>query len=121
MDVQIKNVDERGNEIPDIDWSRWRRVRVAEEHDDSGELSGILSLCEAIPEEEIVAEVAAKEREEALSQFRESGPERVGALETDVLDHDEAITGLYETMVQAQLDTDEALVTIYETMSGGVA
>lgn len=120
MDIQIKNIDERGNEIPAIDWTRWRRVRVEEEHDDSGELTGIVSHCEAIPEDEVAAEAVAQEREEAMERFRENGPERVGALETDVLDHDEAITGLYESMTQAQLDTDEALVSMYELMNGGI-
>lgn len=70
------------------------------------------------PTPEKLARVAEEKRRE---DWMERGPDRTDGLETDVLDHDEAITGLYETMVQAQLDTDEALVTIYETMNGGVA
>lgn len=64
------------------------------------------------------AERAAKEAAEQAAYLAEA-PARTDAIETDVLDHDEAITGLYESMTQAQLDTDEALVAIYETMNGG--
>lgn len=65
------------------------------------------------------AERAEKEAAERAAYLAKA-PARTDALETDVLDHDEAITGLYESMTQAQLDTDEALVAIYETMNGGV-
>lgn len=70
------------------------------------------------PTPEKLARVAEEKRRE---EWMERGPDRTDGLEADVLDHDEVITGLYETMVQAQLDTDEAIVTMYELMNGGVA
>ena len=70
------------------------------------------------PTPEKLSRIAEEKRRE---EWMERGPDRTDGLEADVLDHDEAITGLYETIVQAQLDTDEAIVTMYELMNGGVA
>ena len=63
--------------------------------------------------------LARIEAEKRRGEWIERGPDRTDALETDVLDHDEAITGLYESMTQTQLDTDEAITALYETLIGG--
>lgn len=57
---------------------------------------------------------AAKALEEQRNAVVDGAPARFDAVEAAQLDHDEAITGLYESTTQAQLDHDEALVALYE-------
>lgn len=67
--------------------------------------------------ERLAAEAAAADAERKRAEREaivDGAPARFAGVESTQLDHDEAITALYESMVQAQLDTDEALVTMYE-------
>lgn len=60
---------------------------------------------------------AAKALEEQRNAIVDEAPARFGAVEAAQLDHDEAITALYESMTLAQLDSDEALVALYEMIA----
>lgn len=89
-----------------------RYVRYTQE-----ELDGIAAKRAEEEAERLEAEAAAAEAERKRAEREavvDGAPARFDAVEAAQLDHDEAITGLYESMVQAQLDVDEALVTMYE-------
>ena len=43
--IKIKNVDENGTEIENIDWSVWNRERTEEVLDDEGKLVSMISHC----------------------------------------------------------------------------
>lgn len=51
-ELEIKDVDESGNVIENIDWSKWRRIRV-DEVMDNGKVVELISHCVRIPQEEI--------------------------------------------------------------------
>lgn len=51
--IKIKDVDENGSIIKNVDWSVWRRVRCEEVFDDNETLIEIIAHCEHIPSEEI--------------------------------------------------------------------
>ena len=51
--MHIKNIDEQGNEILDIDWSKWERIQTEEVLDDDGKLSHIVSHCKKISDDDI--------------------------------------------------------------------
>lgn len=53
--IEIKNVDENGDEIAEIDWAIWRRSTIEEIMDADGKVSGIVSHCSRIPQAEIDA------------------------------------------------------------------
>ena len=57
-ELRIIDVDENGNELPDIDWAKWRRVRT-EEVWEGGKLSHLISHCELISQAEINAQKIA--------------------------------------------------------------
>ena len=47
--IKIKNVDEDGNEIENVDWSKWKRERVEEVFDGNNNLVMILSIANLSP------------------------------------------------------------------------
>ena len=51
--IDVINVDEDGNEIENIDWSKWKRVRVGEITNELGEIVVLMSHCRKLTEEEL--------------------------------------------------------------------
>lgn len=51
--MEIKNVDEHGNVIENIDWDLWKRVRMEEVQDEKGEVIDLISHCERISQAEL--------------------------------------------------------------------
>lgn len=95
-DLTIKNVDENGNEITDIDWSKWNRIRVEEVLDEEGNVIELLSRCRKLTEEELnmhrLQELAATENEDIQTALCELA-EQQAAYENDV---NAALCELYE-------------------------
>lgn len=90
----------------------------------SDELAAMAAAKAAEEEARLKAEeeaAAAKALEDQRNAIVDGAPARFDAVEAVDLDHDEAITGLYASTMQAQLDTDEALVTLYEMIAAPAA
>lgn len=51
--MEIKNVDEFGNVIANIDWTKWKRVRMEEVQDSTGKVIDLISHCVRISQEEL--------------------------------------------------------------------
>lgn len=100
-EMNIKNVDENGNEIVDIDWSIWRRDHVEEVLDDDENVIGIISHCKKFSEEEL--------HEQLLQKLAET--------ESD--DIQSAICELAEQQIAYENDVNAALCELYDLISGG--
>lgn len=100
--LKIKNVDENGNEITDIDWSTWERDRVEEVLDGDGNVVELISHCRKFTEEELdmktLQELAATESEDIQA----------------------ALCELAEQQAAYENDVNAALCELYELMEGGV-
>lgn len=100
-EMNIKNVDENGNDIVDIDWSVWRRDHVEEVLDDDENVIGIISHCKKFSEEEL--------HEQLLQKLAET--------ESD--DIQSAICELAEQQIAYENDVNAALCELYDLISGG--
>lgn len=100
-EMNIKNVDENGNDIVDIDWSVWRRDHVEEVLDDDENVVGIISHCKKFSEEEL--------HEQLLQKLAET--------ESD--DIQSAICELAEQQIAYENDVNAALCELYDLISGG--
>lgn len=101
--IRIKNVDENGVEIENIDWSKWERVSVEEVLDDKEEVVEMLSHCRKYTTEELqqrlLAELAATEDEDVQA----------------------ALCELAEQQAAYENDVNAALCELYELIAGGEA
>lgn len=100
-DVKIKNVDENGNEIDSIDWSKWKRTRVEEVLDDNNNLIELLSHCEKLSDDEL--------HQQLLDDLAASEDKDVQA----------ALCELAEQQASYESDVNAALCELYELISGG--
>lgn len=95
-DIQIKNVDENGNEINSIDWSIWKRTRVEEVLDDNDNIVELISHCEKLSDDELhqqlLNDLATSEEKDVQAALCELA-EQQGAYESDV---NAALCELYE-------------------------
>lgn len=97
----IKNVDENGNEIENIDWSVWERDHMEEVLDDNGELVDLISHCRKFGEEELHAKLLQK------------------LAGTESEDVQAAICELAEQQIAYESDVNAALCELYDLISGG--
>ena len=100
-DVQIKNVDENGNEINSIDWSVWKRTRVEEVLDDNDNIVELISHCEKLSDDEL--------HQQLLNDLATSEEKDVQA----------ALCELAEQQAAYESDVNAALCELYELISGG--
>lgn len=100
-DVQIKNVDENGNEINSIDWSKWKRIRVEEVFDDNDNIVELLSHCEKLSDDEL--------HQQLLNDLDASEDEDVHA----------ALCELAEQQASYENDVNAALCELYELIEKG--
>ena len=100
-EITIKNVDENGDEIIDVDWSKWSRIRVEEVTDDKGNVIEILSHCQKFTEEELHAQL--------LQDLKATEAEDVQA----------ALCELAEQQAAYENDVNAALCELYELIAGG--
>ena len=100
--IKIKNVDENGIEIPDIDWSIWNRIRVEEAINDEDEVVEIISHCQKYNEEEL--------KQRLLSELKA----------TETSDIEAALCELAEEQAAYQDDVNAALCELYELIEGGI-
>lgn len=95
-DLKIKNIDGNGNELTEVNWSVWNRVRVEEILDDDGNVIELISHCRKFTEEELniktLQELAATESEDIQTALCELA-EQQAAYENDV---NAALCELYE-------------------------
>lgn len=101
-DLNIKNIDENGNEITDIDWSKWNRIRMEEVLDDEGNVVSLLSHCRKYTEEELHMQ---------LLQELEA---------TEASDVQAALCELAEQQATYENDVNAALCELYELIEGGL-
>ena len=99
--IKIKNVDENGIEIPDIDWGIWKRIRVEEVLNDNDEVAEIVSHCQKYNEEEL--------KQRLLSELKA----------TETSDIEAALCELAEEQAAYQNDVNAALCELYELIEGG--
>ena len=100
-EITIKNVDENGNEIIDIDWSKWSRIRVEEVTDDEGNVVEIVSRCRKFTEEELHTQL--------LQDLKATEAEDVQVALCELAEQQDA----YEN------DVNAALCELYELIAGG--
>lgn len=100
-EITIKNIDENGNEIKDIDWSKWNRIRVEEVLDSEGNVVSLLSRCRKFTEEEL--------RMQLLQELAA----------TESSDVQTAICELAEQQAAYENDVNAALCELYELIAGG--
>lgn len=100
-DIQIKNVDENGNEINSIDWSVWKRTRVEEVLDDNDNIVELISHCEKLSDDEL--------HQQLLNDLATSEEKDVQA----------ALCELAEQQVAYESDVNAALCELYELIEGG--
>ena len=98
----IKNVDENGNEIKDVDWSKWTRDRVEELCDDNNEVVMIISHCKQKTEEDL--------RRQLLQNLSSTESDDIQA----------AICELAEQQIAYENDVNAALCELYELIEGGL-
>lgn len=95
-DLQIKNIDENGNEIDSIDWSVWKRTRVEEVVGENDNIVELISHCEKLSDDELhqklLNNLAASEDEDVQAALCELS-EQQSAYENDV---NAALCELYE-------------------------
>lgn len=96
MDLQIKNIDENGEEIKDIDWSKWSRVSIEEVFDDKGNFVSMLSHCRKFTEEEL--------KEQLLQKLAE----------TEEADVQSALCELAEQQLAYENDVNKALCELFD-------
>lgn len=99
--IKIKNVDENGIEIENIDWSVWNRERMEEVLDDEGKLVSMISHCRKYTTEEL--------HQQLLNDLAASEDEDVQA----------ALCELAEQQAAYESDVNAALCELYELISGG--
>lgn len=99
--IKIKNVDEDGNEIENVDWSKWKRERVEEVFDGNNNLVMILSYCKPFSEEEV--------HERLLNELAMS----------ESADIEAALCELAEQQATYEHDVNAALCELYELIAGG--
>lgn len=99
--IQIKNVDENGNEINSIDWSVWKRTRVEEVLDDNNNLIELISHCEKLSDDEL--------HQQLLNDLATSEEKDVQAALCELAEQQDA----YES------DVNAALCELYELIEGG--
>ena len=100
-DIQIKNVDENGNEINSIDWSVWKRTRVEEVLDDNDNLVELISHCEKLSDDEL--------HQQLLNNLAASEDKDVQA----------ALCELAEQHASYENDVNAALCELYELIEKG--
>lgn len=100
-DIQIKNVDENGNEIDSIDWSVWKRIKVEEVVDDNGNFVELVSHCEKLSDDEL--------HQQLLNNLAASEEKDVQA----------ALCELAEQQAAYESDVNAALCELYELIEGG--
>lgn len=100
--IKIKNVDENGIEIPDIDWGIWKRIRVEEVLNDEDEVVEIISHCQKYNEEELHMQL--------LQELKT----------TETSDIEAALCELAEEQAAYQDDVNAALCELYELIEGGM-
>ena len=100
-EITIKNVDENGDEIVDVDWSKWSRIRVEEVNDDEGNIVEIVSHCRKFTEEELHTQL--------LQDLKATEAEDVQA----------ALCELAEQQAAYENDVNAALCELYELIAGG--
>ena len=100
-DIQIKNVDENGNEINSIDWSVWKRTRVEEIVDENDNLVELISHCEKLSDDEL--------HQQLLNDLAASEDEDVQT----------ALCELAEQQAEYESDVNAALCELYKLISGG--
>lgn len=98
----IKNVDENGNEIKDVDWSKWTRDRVEELCDDKNEVIMIISHCKQKTEEDLRRQLI----------------QNLSSTESD--DIQAAICELAEQQIAYENDVNAALCELYKLIEGGL-
>lgn len=100
-DIKIKNVDENGDEINSIDWSVWKRIRIEEVLDDSGNLTELISHCKKLSDDEVhqqlLNDLAASEGGDILV----------------------ALCELAEQQNTYESDVNAALCELYDLIEGG--
>lgn len=99
--IKIENVDKDGNLIENIDWSKWKRVRVEEIYDENNVFQKIVSHCERFTEEEL--------KERFLIQLAA----------TESSDIKTALCELAEQQATYEHDVNAALCELYELIAGG--
>lgn len=97
----LTNVDEDGNEIENIDWSKWTRIRVGEILDETENVVKLISYCRKLTEEEL--------NERLLSALKATENEDIQAALCDIAEQQAA----YES------DVNAALCELYELIAGG--
>lgn len=100
--IKIKNVDENGIEIHDVDWSVWNRIRVEEVLNDEDEVVEIISHCQKYNEEELHMQL--------LQELKA----------TETSDIEVALCELAEEQTAYQNDVNAALCELYELIEGGM-
>ena len=101
-ELKIKNVDENGNEITEIDWSKWDRIRMEEVLDDEGNVVEILSHCQKYTEEELYSRL--------LQELKATEAEDIKV----------ALCELAEQQIAYENDVNAALCELYELIEGGL-
>lgn len=96
MSLEIKNVDENGEEIKDIDWSKWIRVSVEEVFDNEGNFASMSSRCRRFTEEEL--------KEQLLQKLAE----------TEGADVQSALCELAEQQLEYENDVNKALCELFD-------
>ena len=99
--IDLINVDEEGNKIEDIDWSKWERVRVSEVADDEDNLTMVMSHCRKLTKDEL--------NERLLSTLKATENEDIQA----------ALCDLAEQQAAYESDVNAALCELYELIAGG--
>lgn len=92
MDITIKNVDENGKELENVDWSVYERVEIEEVNDAEGNLQYLLSHCRKIPKEQIDLEAVNR----AEQNLKES--DYISSKFGDALMQCESIEEMFETI-----------------------
>lgn len=95
-DLTIKNIDENGEEIKGIDWSKWSRVSVEEVFDNEGNFVSMLSHCRKLTEEEL--------KEQLLQKLAE----------TEEADIQSALCELAEQQADYENDVNKALCELFD-------
>lgn len=123
MEENVPIYDEQDNPIKDPDLSKGVIAKILEKTGEGDESYRVVKyIYHRYTDEELAfieADKEKAEKEARLEEFLTNGPTRLDALEDGKLETDEALTAIYETMLQRQLDTDEALTSLYDTMIGG--
>lgn len=99
----LKNIDENGVEIKDVDWSMYERERVEEEYDADGNLTGLISHCRKIPES-IINQKSIEEAKQGLNST-----DYVAAKTLDALLSCSNITDILEVLTKFKMDYGDVI------------